>query len=1069
MSETTTVHRGSSRPATWLARLGFDDGARALLLVQSPVLGGLIDLEDDATGLLRALAYTPEPNQALLSLVRLLEAIDKEAIDSEAIDSEAFERASGAAAPHGPDAPWSGPAALRGVLDHHSIERDRLLAVLGASSALGDHLARHPRHWVTAAFEGPIPGPERAARLVAAVGPEARGNYTAQDALRIAYREQLLGIAALDLRAPEVFESLPDTAQALADLASAALEAGLAIAVEEHPEAAAVARLAVIGMGKCGGNELNYVSDVDVIFVAEPVQPAAQAGSDVPVVSEAECLAAATHLATTLMRACSAATAHGSLWPVDAALRPEGKQGPLVRTVASHAEYYRRWAKTWEFQALLKARCVAGDADVGQAYLDAVMPMVWEAAGRTNFVEDVQAMRRRVEQHVPTKEAQRQLKLGAGGLRDVEFAVQLLQLVHGRADDSLRSGTTLTALAALSEGGYVAREDAARMDAAYRFLRTLEHRIQLGRMRRTHLMPTAQTDLRRLGRSVGLRVEPDVDVVQKWREHKREVRRIHERLFYRPLLSAAARLTTDDARLTPQAARDRLSALGFRDPAGALRHLESLTAGSTRTAAIQRTLLPVMLGWFADEADPDAGLLAFRKLSDSLGSTHWYLKMLRDEGRAAERLAHVLARSRYAADLLIRSPESVRMLAEDEGLRPRTREQVCRTMRSAISRKDDAAAAIEAARVIRREELFRICLADLVGAIDATEVQRALTDLTEAILECALEVAIEKVTLERGSPVRSDIALIGMGRLGGGECGYGSDADLIAVHAPHEGAPEPEALQEVTAVLLELRRLVGSAGPDPALEVDLDLRPEGKAGPVSRTIEGYAGYYRRWSVTWEAQALVRARPVAGDVALGERFVELIDPLRYPADGLTPAAIKEIRRLKARMESERLPRGADPKRHFKLGRGGLTDVEWTIQLLQLEHAHDHPSLRTTSTLEALRAATAAGLIAARDADHLEQAWRFASGLRNAMVLWRVRGADSVPADVRDAEGAHRILGGGPGEGAQLAEQYRRLARHARDVTERVFYGRVDSTPERRAIESGAPTPTSRRSPMRRSTP
>ncbi len=1019
MSSHSTVQRGSSRPAAWLVRLGFEDGTRALSFVESAALAGLVDLEADETGLLRALAYTADPNLALQALVRMLDAAAR---------------------------PGSGvdPGPLRSLLGQHSPARDRLLAVLGASSALGDHLVRHPEHWPEAAHAVPIGGAERVTRLVAALQPGVRGDRTARDALRIAYRRQLLGIAALDLRAEDATAALPDASSALADLAAAALQAGLEIAVEEHPEAARRARLAVIGMGKCGGNELNYISDVDVIFVAEPPQRTGEGADGEPAeaVTEAECIAAATQLATALMRACSASTAEGSLWPVDAALRPEGKQGPLVRTIASHTGYYKRWAKTWEFQALLKARHVAGDPEIGQAYLDAVWPMVWEAASRPNFVEDVQAMRRRVENHVPSKDAERQLKLGAGGLRDVEFAVQLLQLVHGRTDESLRSRTTLEALAALSEHGYVGREDAARMHDAYSFLRTLEHRIQLFRMRRTHLMPTAEADLRRLGRSVGLRAEPSTQVVAKWREHKREVRRIHERLFYRPLLSAAARLSPDEARLTPQAARERLLALGFTDPAGALRHLEALTAGTRRAAAIQRTLLPVMLGWFADEADPDAGLLAFRKLSDSLGTTHWYLKMLRDEGRAAERLAHVLARSRYAAELLMRAPESVRMLAEDEGLRPRTREQVLRTMSSAIARKDDAESAIEAARVIRRAELFRIALADLVGVVDETQVQRALTGLTEALLESVLAIAISKVGAERDAPVAVDIALIGMGRLGGGECGYGSDADLLVVHAPRGETEEREALQVTTAVVLELRRLVGMAGPDPALEVDLDLRPEGKAGPLSRTIEGYAGYYRRWSGTWEAQALLRARPVAGDVELGARFIELIDPLRWPQSGLDATAIREIRRLKARMESERLPRGADPKRHFKLGRGGLSDVEWTVQLLQMEHAHEHASLRTTSTLGALHAARDSGLIAAADAAYLEEAWRFVSDLRNAMVLWRIRGADSVPADVRDAEGAHRILGGGPGEGAHLGEHYRRVTRHAREVTERVFYGRSD---------------------------
>lgn len=1023
------IERGQSTPSTWLAKLGFDDGKRALALAGSPELAGLVDLDGDETGLLRALAYAAEPTLALLALVRLLEAVDR---------------------PGGPEEPDPQGQRLRELLGAHSDARDRLLAVLGASAALGDHVARHPGHWPAAAYAEPLDAAQRARRLVAAVSPQERGQRYAEDALRLAYRQQLLGIAALDLTAADPSAVMPQAGQALADLAAASLEASLAIAVEQHPEAAARARLAVIGMGKAGGSELNYVSDVDVIFVAEPAarpatpaDPEASEASPEPSggpVDEADAMAAATLLATAVMRGCSASTAEGTLWPVDAALRPEGKQGALVRTVAGHVAYYKRWAKTWEFQALLKARVVAGDPDVGQAYLDGVTPMVWEASARPNFVEDVQAMRRRVEKHVPSREAERQVKLGVGGLRDVEFAVQLLQLVHGRHDESLRSSTTLVALGALAAGGYIGREDAAELDSAYRFLRSLEHRIQMSRMRRTHLLPTSPEDLRRLGRSLGLRAEPDAQLDAKWREVRREVRRIHERLFYRPLLSAAARLSTDDARLTPQAARERLAALGFRDPAGALRHLEALTAGTSRTSAIQRTLLPVMLGWFADEADPDAGLLAFRRLSDSLGTTHWYLKMLRDEGRAAERLAHVLARSRYAADLLMRAPESVRILAEDTGLQPRTREQVLRTMRSAIARKDDAESAMEAARVIRRQELFRVALADLVRAADADTVRRALTDLTEAILEAALAIATTKVSTERRSPVPADIALIGMGRLGGAECGYGSDADLIVVHEPHEGADERDALAATGAVVLELRRMVGLPGPEPALEVDLDLRPEGKSGPVSRTIEGYEGYYRRWSATWEAQALVRARPVAGDPELGRRFVQVIDPLRYPAGGLEPAAVREIRRLKARMESERLPRGADPRTHLKLGRGGLSDVEWTVQLLQLEHAYEQPRLRTTSTLSALRAQVEFGLLTPDDGRSLDEAWQLASDLRDAIVLWRARPAESVPADLRDAEGAHRILGGGPGEGSQLAERYSRTARHARAVTERVFYGR-----------------------------
>ncbi|MDO9397358.1 MAG: bifunctional glutamine-synthetase adenylyltransferase/deadenyltransferase, partial [Herbiconiux sp.] len=355
-------------------------------------------------------------------------------------------------------------------------------------------------------------------------------------------------------------------------------------------EPAALARIAVIAMGKCGGHELNYVSDVDVIFVYEPADGAPDEAA----------ARAATQLATHLMRVCSEHTGAGTIWPVDAGLRPEGRSGLLVRTVASHRGYYERWAKTWEFQALLKARPVAGDAALGREYVAMVDPFVWQAAERDGFVADTQAMRRRVVEHIPAREADRQLKLGSGGLRDVEFAVQLLQLVHGRADVAVRQGATLSALAELTEGGYVGREDGVALHEAYTFLRMLEHRIQLFALRRTHIVPDDEPSLRRLGRSMGFLKDPVASLDKAWRWHRREVRRLHEKLFYRPLLSAVAQIRGTEARLSPAAAGARLAALGYDDPTSALRHLEALTSGVSRSSNIQRTLLPVMLQWFAE-------------------------------------------------------------------------------------------------------------------------------------------------------------------------------------------------------------------------------------------------------------------------------------------------------------------------------------------------------------------------------------------------------------------------------------------------------------------------------------
>ncbi|MFD7435584.1 bifunctional [glutamine synthetase] adenylyltransferase/[glutamine synthetase]-adenylyl-L-tyrosine phosphorylase [Streptomyces sp. NPDC059861] len=985
---------------TRLLRHGFTDPSGAERLLDS---AGLDAVRDDPV-LLEALGNTADPDLALHGVVRLLEAQ--------------------------PD-----PTARRELLDTLTASkplRDRLLGVLGASAALADHLARHSGDWQALVTYEPRD-------LHRGVAEFERGLAEAADpvALRVAYRRCLLSIAARDVCGTIDVE---ETAAELADLATATLRRALALASSDAPGDAAMCRLAVIAMGKCGGHELNYVSDVDVIFVGEGVE-----GAD-----EGKALRAATRLASHMMRICSETTVEGSIWPVDANLRPEGRNGPLVRTLSSHLAYYQRWAKTWEFQALLKARPVAGDLELGEEYVAAVGPLVWQAAERENFVADVQKMRRRVVENIPVAEVERELKLGPGGLRDVEFAVQLLQLVHGRADTSLHSGSTLKALRALASGGYVGRADATQLEDAYRFLRSMEHRIQLSRLRRTHLVPEAEADQRRLGRSLGLRADPVAELNREWKRHAAVVRRLHEKLFYRPLLDAVAQLAPGETRLSAEAARERLVALGYADPAAALRHLEALASGVSRKAAIQRTLLPVLLGWFADSADPDAGLLNFRNVSDALGKTPWYLRLLRDEGAAAENLARVLSAGRLAPDLLMRAPEAVALLGDGDGggLEPRPRAQLEQEILAAVGRADGGEQAVAAARGVRRRELFRTAAADIVGSYGTEAhptgadqgalvdlVGGAVSDLTAATLAGTLRAVVRDGW---GDTLPTRFTMIGMGRFGGHELGYGSDADVLFVHEPQEGADEREASDAANRVVSEMRRLLQLPSADPPLLIDADLRPEGKSGPLVRTLKSYEAYYRRWSLVWESQALLRAEPVAGDEDLGRRFVELIDPLRYPEQGLGDEAVREIRRLKARMESERLPRGADPKLHTKIGPGGLSDVEWTVQLMQLRHGYEVPGLRTTRTREALRAAREAGLISAEDAGTLDEAWVLATRVRNAVMLVRGRAGDTFPSHARELAAVGRYLGYGPGHVGDMLDAYRRTARRARAVVDSLFY-------------------------------
>ncbi|GAA1771349.1 bifunctional [glutamine synthetase] adenylyltransferase/[glutamine synthetase]-adenylyl-L-tyrosine phosphorylase [Pseudarthrobacter sulfonivorans] len=996
-----------------LISAGFSDLEKGGRFLAAPELEGL-----DPERVFAGLQMAANPDVALQSLVRLIEK----------------------------------HPALRELAAADPETSEPLYRVLGASEALGEFLIRHPEHLVafevTASPEPLQADPEQLrAALLSSVRADSRSarplaGITGSDAyaaLRTAYRRGVVDLAVKDLCAADPLDFMPAVGAELADLAGAAIEAALAVSRAEAAEKFSAAEVAavgltVIGMGKCGARELNYISDVDVIYVID-------AGE----LDDARASTIGTALAAGISRAISSVAREPGLWEVDANLRPEGKSGPLVRTLASHESYYARWAESWEFQALLKARTIAGDRELGERYENAVAPLIWSSAGREGFVESVQAMRRRVTEHIPAAEEQRQIKLGRGGLRDVEFTVQLLQLVHGKSDESLRRRDTTSAIAALSAGGYIGRSDAAAFDQAYRYLRLLEHRIQLFQLRRTHLMPVSEPALRALAKAVlgpFSTDRPHSDaLLAQWQKTKRSVRELHERIFYRPLLNTAAKLSTEDARLTPEAAQGRLAALGYLDPKGAMRHIEALTAGVSRRAALQRQLLPILLDWLAEGVDPDAGLLAFRRVSEALGTTHWYLGMLRDSTAAAERLCHVLSNSRLIADLLEVSPESVAWLGTNKDLAPLGFEAQWQEITAKMSRHSDPESAMRLIRLIRRREILRIAIADSAGLLNQEEVGAALADTDRAAVLGALRVA-EGIVSAKG-PLKTAMLIVAMGRQGGREIGYGSDADVMYVHRALPGFTEEEAQEQAARIVSKVSSLLTqplkpAIMAERVLQMDADLRPEGKNGAMVRSLDSFAEYYRRWSLVWEAQALLRARPMAGDDSLASDFVALIDPIRYP-EKISEHDVREVRRVKARVEAERLPRGADPARHLKLGRGGLSDVEWLVQLLQLQHAGKHPELRTTSTVEALDAAASLGLLSVADAKLLADSWRLASRIRSANVIWSGRASDLLPSSRRDLEAVARWCGYEPGHAAALEEDYLRLSRRARAVFERVFYG------------------------------
>ena len=878
--------------------------------------------------------------------------------------------------------------------------RQALVAVVAASRSLTDLCVTEP-----AALDV-LSDLERRSSL---------GTPASNEELRRWKRLELLRIAARDLTD---LDDLPAVGRALAQLAAEVLEGACVLTGAKG--------LAVIGMGKLGGCELNYASDIDVMFVS---------GDGT---SQEDERAARSVLAAA--RTC---------FRVDANLRPEGRDGPLTRSLDSYRAYWDRWAQTWEFQALVKARPVAGDQELGAAFHRQAQERLWDRPLTADDLRAVRMMKARAEAELARKGlTDREVKRGRGGIRDIEFAVQLLQLVHARHDPDLRSPTTLEALAELVGAGYVDAEDGAALDHAYRLLRTVEHRLQLEREQQVHAIPTDPAAQDRLARVMGYRDRSDAtardQLMTELRRVQAAVRSIHEHLFFRPLLDAlsaqpsrpevALGLARHPAALmSEEAVVQRLTAFGFTDAKRTRVALAELTRGLTRSSRLMQQMLPLLLGWLSESPDPDLGLLGLRKLASGAQQASELAVAFRDSPESARRLCLLLGTSRRLSDTLERNPDLIPSLGTAEGLAPRTRRSTLDSAATTLSWRQATEDRQRALRRFRRREELRIAAADLLGlaggpssdgtggAEDVVVVTaRQLTSLAEACLETAVTVVAPPVPF----------AVIAMGRFGGAELSYASDLDILLVYAGTTAEDFAAAERAAEALL----RFVGGATPSHQIyPLDLDLRPEGKDGPLVRSLDGYRTYYERWVATWELQSLVRARFVAGDAELGERFLSLVEPFVWRSP-FPEKDVREIRRMKARVERERIPPGEDPQFHLKLGRGSLSDVEWTAQLLQLQHG-----VRATGTTAALDALKEAGVLSPDDHAVLADAYRFCERTRNRWFLVKGAPDDSLPVRPEPLRHLASSLETTPSE---LREAYRRVTRRCRRVVERLFYGKDD---------------------------
>lgn len=760
---------------------------------------------------------------------------------------------------------------------------------------------------------------------------------------------------------------------------------------------------AVIAMGKWGARELNYASDIDLIFVHER-DPNDLDGSR----------ATALALASRLLSELSAATFDGPGLVVDPDLRPEGKLGPLSRGIEAYASYYEKWAEPWELQALIKARHAAGNTGLGKKFMDLATRVIWETG------LDVDSLRglRRLKSLSESEALPDDLKRAPGGIRDIEFTVQMLQLVHGRHDASIRKLSTLGALDALESGEYLSRAEHDELRWAYLFLRKLEHRIQLWDLRQTHRFPAEPEDRRRLAHSMGY-AEAD-DLMNMVRQTRSATRTLHERIYFRPILESL--VGSPSALLGPRRASERLTALGFRDPQSATIAVEALTKGLSRRSRAMQQMMPLMLDWLSLSPDPDLGLRQLRLLLSKSSDHSQLVSIILNDPNAGERLSMLLGTARLVGDLIDRIPEFIPRLRSEETIDAiRDREAAVQRLMGLLDSRPGTDERIGTIRRFARRSRLRIAARDVLLHPAVFETIKSLSDSADAAMIGAIRVATDGEN--------SGFAVVAMGRWGGGELSYGSDLDLMYVF---DGIEREDALSipEQLAKILSAPSRHGEG-----YELDAGVRPEGKNGPLSRSVDSYAKYYEVWAEPWELLALTRARPVAGDPEVGRGFQERIEPILW-REPIAPDMVQSIRNIKARVETERIGPDEDPDFHLKLGPGSLSDIEFLTQLLQLLHGFSHPSLRTPATVPALDALRDNGFIDARDHADLLASYEFCTRVRLRLHLQRGRLINSLPTDPDHLSSLASSLG--YDRAVELREHYQQVTRRARRVFVQHFF-------------------------------
>jgi [glutamine synthetase] adenylyltransferase / [glutamine synthetase]-adenylyl-L-tyrosine phosphorylase len=803
----------------------------------------------------------------------------------------------------------------------------------------------------------------------------------------------------------------------------------------------------VLAMGKLGGGELNFSSDVDVMYLCAS-DAGETTGGPRGALGARQYYARFAELVT---RALQEVTGAGFAFRVDLRLRPDGVNGPIVNPVHDALLYYESYGQTWERTAMIPARPIAGALELGEQFLLEIAPFVYRRYLDYATVADIKEMKARVEAELGRKGGRGNVKLGRGGIREVEFVVQVLQLINGGRDERVRTRGSLPTLARLAECGYLPADEGADLAAAYRFLRNVEHKIQIVHQRQTHVVPKDGREQETLARRLGYR---GADVVaQLWGDLDRQterVRRAFEKLFYEPAAETQRAGDPETVQLlrnleAREPSVERLRALGFADPETSHENLLLLRDGPASARARPRRkkalyeLAPALFGTILRAADPDLALQNMATFVSSIGARTSFLALLHENPGTLRMLVELFGGSQFLANTLIRHPEQLDTLVRADLVQVhRSAENLTAELQRTLGTHPDFEDTLEALRRFRNQEFLRIGINDLQSLLEPVEVSRELTTLAEVCLRAATAVAARDVCTRHGwKRLPGEIVTLAFGKLGGGELNYNSDLDLIFVY---DAAATLVAAQEQFSKFAQrlITVLQTTTREGIVYRIDTRLRPSGRSGPLVTSLDGFRRYHESSARVWERQALIKARPVAGNATLAEAVAAIVTAFVYRAP-LTPAEAHEIRRLRQRMERE-LARESHARINIKTGRGGLVDVEFVTQMLQLSYGVQEPRLRVRNTLEGLQVLHEVGVLPAADHALLTDGYRFLRRVENALRLARDRPVEDLDRGRMDLTAVAKRMGlsaAGGDAGEALWREYEVRREAVRACYERWF--------------------------------